>query len=161
VTDVEHVDPSEATPGGLHVGVVAASWNRSITDNLAAAAVDRLEDLGVGRVTILRVPGSLELPIGAAGLAAAGCDAVVALGAIVRGDTDHYNIVAAESARGLTLVALEHGIPVANGILAVHDIQHAVDRSQPGPSNKGFEAATAGVEAALALTSLRQDRSSK
>lgn len=143
------------------MGVVAATWNRSITDKLAGAAVERLEDLGVGRVTILRVPGSLELPIGAAGLAEAGCDAVVALGAIVRGDTDHYTIVAAESARGLTLVGLEHGIPVANGILAVHDIQHAVDRSQPGPSNKGFEAATAAVETALALTSLRQDRSSK
>lgn len=161
MTDVEQVDPGEATPGDLHVGVVAANWNRSITDKLAEGAVERLENLGVGRVTILRVPGSLELPIGAAGLAQAGCDAVVALGAIVKGDTDHYTIVAAESARGLTLVSLEHGIPVANGILAVHDLQHAVDRSQPGPSNKGFEAATAAVEMALALTSLRQDRSSK
>jgi len=161
VTDVEEVDASGAAPGTLHVGVVAATWNPSITDKLAAAAVERLENLGVGRVTVLRVPGSLELPVGAAALAEAGCDAVVALGAIVKGDTDHYTIVAAESARGLTLVGLEHGIPVANGILAVHDIQHAVDRSQPGPSNKGYEVATAAVSTAVALASLRSGESSK
>ena len=160
MTDVDTVDPTRATVDSLHIGVVVASWNRSITDRLAEAAVARLQDLGVGRVTILRVPGSLELPVGAAGLARAGCDAVVALGTIVKGDTDHYTIVTTESARGLTLAAAEHGIPVANGVVAVHDIQDAVDRSQPGPSNKGFEAATAAVETALALTSLRH-RSSK
>lgn len=155
MTTVEQVEPLAAA-ADLNVGVVVASWNRSITDRLAEAAIARLQDLGVGKVTVLRVPGSLELPIGAKGLAQAGCDAVVALGTIVRGDTDHYTIVVSESARGLTLAAAEHGIPVANGVLAVHDIQHAVDRSQPGPSNKGFEAATAAVETALALAALRR-----
>lgn len=145
----------------MHVGVVAANWNPSITDKLAGAAVEQLENLGVGRITVLRVPGSLELSVGANALAEVGCDAVVALGAIVKGDTDHYTIVVTESARGLTLVALEHGIPVANGILAVHDIEHAIDRSRPGPSNKGHEAATAAVETALALVSLRQSSKAK
>ncbi len=153
MTEVHQVEAS-GDASWLHVGVAVASWNRSITDNLLRGAVDRLEDLGVERVTVIRVPGSLELPTAAAALIHHGCDAVVALGTIVKGDTDHYAIVSRESARGLTLVASETGAPVANGILAVHDIALAVERSQPGPSNKGYEAATAGVEMALALQAL-------
>lgn len=138
----------------LHVGVVAAGWNPSITDRLLDGAVQRLAELGVGEVTVMRVPGSLELPVGARALARQGCDALVALGTIVQGDTDHYQIVTTESARGLTLVAQDCQIPVANGILAVHDIEHAVERSQMGASNKGREAATAAVETALTLAAL-------
>ena len=156
MTEVRHVDASGDT-SGLHVGVAVASWNRSITDNLLRGALDRLEAMGVGRVTVLRVPGSLELPTAAAGLIGAGCQAVVALGTVVKGDTDHYAIVSRESARGLTLVANRTGAPVANGILAVHDIALAVDRSQPGPSNKGYEAATVAVEMALTLQSLASE----
>src|SRR5690606_10602044 len=115
----------------------------------------RLEELAVGRVTLLRVPGSLELPVAAPALAEVGCDAVVALGVIVRGATDHYTIVSNESARGLTLVAQEWGIPVANGVLAVHDISHAVERAQTG-ANKGVEAADAAVEMALGLVAVRE-----
>lgn len=114
----------------------------------------RLEDLGVGKVTVVPVPGSLELAAAARSLAAAGCDAVVALGTIVKGETDHYAIVSTESARGLTLVALETRIPVTNGVLAVHDVTDAVERAQPGPGNKGHEAATAAVEIVLTLRSL-------
>ncbi|HLU30119.1 MAG TPA: 6,7-dimethyl-8-ribityllumazine synthase [Acidimicrobiia bacterium] len=145
--------------GALHIGVVVASWNRSVTDRLLDGAVKRLEDLGVGAVTVVPVPGSLELSVAARALAEAGCDAVVALGTIVKGETDHYAIVSAESARGLTLVALKMGVPVTNGVLAVHDVAHAVDRAQPGPGNKGYEAATAAVEAALTLRSLGGDPS--
>lgn len=146
-----HVVEPPYQPQELHIGVTVANWNRTITDRLLDGALERLRQLDIGEVTVLRVPGSLELPIGARRLATTGCDAVVALGVIVKGDTDHYTIVATESARGLTMVALETGTPVTNGILAVHDISHAVDRSQPGPSNKGDEAAAAAVEAALAL----------
>lgn len=150
MTEVHQIE-SSLDASALHVGVAVAGWNRSITDNLLQGAVDRLKTLEVGRVTVLRVPGSLELPTAAAGLVGHGCDAVVALGAIVKGDTDHYAIVSRESARGLTLVANRTGVPIANGILAVHDIALAVDRSQPGPSNKGYEAATAAVEMASSL----------
>ncbi len=142
-------DPYDARH--LRVGVVAATWNRSITDRLLDGAVERLRQLEVSEVTVMRVPGSLELPLGAKRLATAGCRAVAALGVVVKGDTDHYDVVVSESARGLTLVALETGIPVTNGILAVHDISHAVERAQPGSANKGDEAAAAAVEAALAL----------
>lgn len=160
MTDVRVVEaPGNAE--SLHVGVVVAGWNASITDRLLEGAVSRLEGLGVGRVTVLKVPGSLELAIGAHRLAGAGCDAVVALGAIVKGDTDHYSIVVEESARGITLVSLDHGIPVTNGVLAVHDVADAVDRAQLGPSNKGYEAASAAVDTALLLRQLAVEQSAK
>jgi len=158
VTEVRTIEP-QADPSRLHVGVVAAKWNQSITDRLLDGALSRLEHLGVGRVTVVRVPGSLELPVGARALARAGCDAVVALGVIIKGDTDHYAIVATESARGLTLVSQDTGIPVTNGVLAVHEASHAVERAQPGPNNKGDEAATAAVETALTLASLTEPAS--
>jgi 6,7-dimethyl-8-ribityllumazine synthase len=156
VTEVRTIEPDHSRSSELHIGVVAARWNGSITDRLVEGAVGHLEAQGVGTVTVLRVPGSLELPIGARALARSGCHAVVALGTIVKGDTDHYAIVSQESARGLTLVAHEEGIPVTNGVLAVHDIAHAVERAQPGPSNKGVEAAGAAIETALLLLAARE-----
>ena len=139
---------------GLHVGIAVATWNRSVTDRLLDAALARLEELGAG-VTVLRVPGALELPIASRALVEAGCDAVVAIGTIVRGDTDHYEIVVRESTAGIARVALERGIPVANAILAVNEFAHAVERAGAGPANKGFEAAEAAVSTAVALRELR------
>ncbi|MGH8871021.1 MAG: 6,7-dimethyl-8-ribityllumazine synthase [Acidimicrobiia bacterium] len=139
---------------GLHVGVAVATWNRSVTDRLLDGALGRLEAIGAD-VTVLRVPGALELPIAARSLADAGCDAVVAIGTIVRGDTDHYEIVVRESTAGIARVALDTGIPVANAILAVNEYGHAVERAGEGPSNKGFEAAEAAVSTAVALRALR------
>jgi 6,7-dimethyl-8-ribityllumazine synthase len=137
----------------LRVGVAVATWNRSVTDRLLEGAVTRLEALGA-QVTVIRVPGALELPIAALGLADAGCDAVVAIGTIVRGDTDHYEIVVRESTAGIARVSLDTGIPVANAILAVNEFAHAVERAADGPSNKGFEAAEAAVRTAVALRRL-------
>ncbi len=139
---------------GLHVGIAVASWNQTITDAMLEAATGKCQQLGVPQVTVLRVPGALELPIAAAELARSGADAVVAIGAIVKGETDHYDIVARESAAGLSRVALDTGVPVANAILAVHDYAHAVSRSGPYGSNKGSEAAEAAVLIATALRSL-------
>lgn len=156
MTEIRTIDHAGGDPSRLHIGVVVASWNRSITDRLLDGALQRLSELGVGDVTVLRVPGSLELPVAARALARGGCHAVVALGVIVKGDTDHYTIVSTESARGLAMVAHDEGVPVANGVLAVHDISHAVDRARSGPSNKGHEAATAAVETALAFLALTE-----
>jgi 6,7-dimethyl-8-ribityllumazine synthase len=139
---------------GLEVGIAVATWNRSVTDRLLDAALARLEELGAG-VQVLRVPGALELPIASLALADAGCDAVVAIGTIVRGDTDHYEIVVRESTAGIARVALERGIPVTNAILAVNEFAHAVERAGAGPANKGFEAAEAAVSTAVALRELR------
>ncbi|HWB87816.1 MAG TPA: 6,7-dimethyl-8-ribityllumazine synthase [Acidimicrobiia bacterium] len=139
---------------GLHVGVVAAQWNQAIVDRLLEGALQRLEKAGVDQVTVVRVPGALELPIAALKLAQQGCDAIVALGAVIKGETDHYEIVVRESARGISSVALETGVPVANGILAVHDYSHAVERAGTGDANKGVEAVEAALSTANAIRDL-------
>jgi 6,7-dimethyl-8-ribityllumazine synthase len=139
---------------GLHVGIAAARWNQDITDRLVDGATGRLEDLDVEKVTLVRVPGALELPLAAQKLVEAGCDAVVAIGTVVKGDTDHYEIVVRESARGIARVSLDTGVPVANAILAVHDYEQAVERSGSGPANKGFEAVEAAIATANALRDL-------
>lgn len=139
---------------GLHIGVVAARWNQAITDRLVAGATSRLEQLGVDRVTVVRVPGALELPVAAKKLAEDGCDAVVAIGTVVKGETDHYDIVVRESARGISEVSLRTGVPVANAILAVHDYDLAVARAGSGEANKGVEAVDAAVATANAFREL-------
>lgn len=141
----------ELEAGSLHIGLAAAVWNQAITDKLVEGAMRRLEELGAGEITLVRVPGALELPLAAQKLAAAGCDAVVAIGAVVKGETDHYDIVVRESTRGISRVALDAGIPVANAILAVHDYALAVERAGVGDANRGAEAAEAAVVTANAL----------
>ena len=139
----------------LKIGVAAARWNQSITDRLLDGALGRLEELGIDDVVLLRVPGALELPLASRELARAGCHGVVAIGAVVKGETDHYEIVVNESARGLTLASLETGVPITNAILAVHDYELAMARAGDGPDNKGMEAVDAAVEMATALAELR------
>lgn len=141
---------------GLHIGVAAALWNQSITDRLVDGATKRLEELSAAEVTILRVPGALELPLAAQKLAKSGCDAVIAIGTVVKGETDHYDIVVRESARGIGRVALDTGVPVANAILAVHDFELALERAGVGDANKGVEAVNAAVMTASALRALEQ-----
>jgi len=141
---------------GLHIGIAVASWNQTITERLLEAARSRCADLGVSEVTVLRVPGALELPLGAQALARKGCNGVVAIGTVVKGDTDHYDIVVRESSAGVSRVALDTGVPIGNSILAVHDYEHAVERSEPGDANKGSETVDAVVLTATALRDLTQ-----
>jgi 6,7-dimethyl-8-ribityllumazine synthase len=141
---------------GLRVGVAVSSFNAVFTEALLAGAMEGLEAAGVEEVTVLRVPGALELPVAALALARAGCDAVVAVGTVIKGDTDHYEVVVNKSASGLTQASLQTGIPVTNAVLTVHQIGQARERSRPGAGNKGREAAEAAVRAARSLASLRQ-----
>ena len=141
---------------GLHVGIAVATWNRAVTDRLLDAAVARLEELGA-EATVIRVPGALELPIACQGLAQSGRDAVVAIGTVVKGDTDHYDIVVRESTTGVSRVALDTGVPVTNAILAVPEFGLAMERAGQGPANKGHEAAEAAVVTARAMRGLRGD----
>ncbi len=145
----------EESAEGLHIGVAAATWNLAITEKLLEAAVARLEEMDARQITVLRVPGALELPIAARALVESGCDGVVAIGTIIKGDTDHYEIVVRESTAGIASVALDTDVPVANAILAVHQYEDAVERSGPGPSNKGVEATDAVVRTATALRKLK------
>lgn len=139
---------------GLHIGIAVARWNQAITDRLVDGALGRLSELGAAGVTILRVPGALELPLAAKKLAEKGCDAVVVIGTVVKGETDHYEIVIRESASGVTRVTLDTGVPVANAILAVHDYEHALERAGAGEANKGVEAVDACVRMANAIREL-------
>ena len=138
-------------PAGARFAILATRWNPGITDPMLAAACETLRQHGVADddTDVLRVPGAWELPVAATAAAASGrYAALVALGCVVRGDTRHYEHVADECARGLMRVALDHRIPVANGVLAVEDYEHARARAGGVHGNKGEEAALAALEMA-------------
>ncbi|MEX1005250.1 MAG: 6,7-dimethyl-8-ribityllumazine synthase [Acidimicrobiia bacterium] len=136
-------------PVPRRVGVVVSSFNAPITAPMRDAAIRVLEAAGVEEVPVLEVSGALEIPVGALALLdKGGCAGVVAIGAVIKGETDHYEHVATETSRGIGEVALRTGKPVGNAVLTVREYDHAVERSRPGPGNKGAEAA----EAVLALS---------
>jgi 6,7-dimethyl-8-ribityllumazine synthase len=144
--------------GGKKIGVVVSRFNGVITDALLKGALEALEEAGTDEVTVVRVPGALELAIAAKRLVETGHDAVVALGAVIRGETDHYEHVATQSMAGLSRVALTTGVPIGNAVLTVRDYEHARERSFPGRGNKGYEAATAVLESLDVLAQItRQD----
>lgn len=142
-----------STNDGLRVGMVISTFNESITSPMADAARQQLGRLGVDHVTVVHVHGALELPVVAKALAVHH-DAIVAIGAVIEGETDHYEHVATQCSRGLMEVSLQTGVPVGNAVLTVRDVQHAIERSRPGPGNKGAEAAEAAVAAARAIQTL-------
>ncbi|MFG1944577.1 6,7-dimethyl-8-ribityllumazine synthase [Nonomuraea sp. NPDC048826] len=139
---------------GLTVGVVAASWHADITDRLVDRAVRACEDAGA-TATVVRVPGSLELPVIAQALARR-CDAVVALGAVIRGETAHFDYVCDSVTAGLTRVSLDERTPVGNGVLTCETLDQALDRSglPDSKEDKGYESAIAALETALLLRTL-------
>jgi 6,7-dimethyl-8-ribityllumazine synthase len=140
------------------VAIVRSLFNRPVTDGLVAGARQALVEMGAAdrSVRVYELPGAFELPLAAQAAARTGrFDAVVALGAVIEGDTDHYEHVAREAASGLAAVARESGVPVAFGVLTVRQEQQAVQRSAAGPDNKGAEAARAAVMTALALREIR------
>ena len=142
---------------GLAVGVAVSTFNETITGPMLDAVLATLESMGVEDVTVVKVPGALELPVIARALTRSN-DAVVAIGAVVEGETDHYEHVATQGSAGLMQVAIATGVPVGNALLTVREIEHAIDRSRPGPGNKGAEAAEAALIAATAIKALRPNK---
>nr|WP_245586070.1 6,7-dimethyl-8-ribityllumazine synthase [Solimonas soli] len=130
------------------IAIVATRWNVEIVDALVAGARAALRDWGVNdkRIGFFRAPGAYEVPLAARLLLDGGYDGVVALGAVIRGDTPHFDFVAGECARGLIDVQLSTGKPVGFGVLTVNTVQQAVERCGPGTTNKGYEAAAAMLE---------------
>ena len=141
---------------GLSVTVVAGMWHEHIAEALLAGAQRVLDGAGV-TTTVIRVPGSFELPVVSKAALEAGADAVVALGVIIRGGTPHFEYVSSAATTGLTDVALHTGKPVGFGVLTLDDEQQGLDRAGlPGSSeDKGAEAAEAAIHTALALKGLR------
>lgn len=137
----------------LRVAVVAASWHTEVMDGLLAGAERALDDHQVGESTVVRVPGTFELPVVAAALAEEGYDAVVALGVVVRGGTPHFEYVCSAATDGLTRVALDHRTPVGFGVLTCDTDEQALDRAGlPGSKeDKGYEATSAALLTARTL----------
>lgn len=132
---------------GLRIGIVVSRFNRDIVDALLAACLNTLTKNGVNDldITLIRVPGALEIPLTLAELGRReSCDALIALGAVVRGDTYHFEIVSNESASGITQVQLDSGLPIANGILTVDTDEQALARVE----EKGVDAALVAIEMA-------------
>ncbi len=129
--------------------IVVARFNGYIVESLLAGAMDTLLRHGVepSDITVVRVPGAFELPVTVQNLAQSGnYSAIIALGAVIRGATPHFDIVANESAKGLSAIALDHGMPVINGILTTENIEQTIERAGTKAGNKGAEAAAAAIE---------------
>jgi 6,7-dimethyl-8-ribityllumazine synthase len=140
---------------GMTVGVVAALWHDAVMDGLLDGTLRALRDCQVEAPVVVRAPGSFELPVLAAALAAR-CDAVVALGVVIRGGTPHFEYVCDAVTTGLTRVALDSGVPVGFGVLTCDTEQQALDRAglEGSQEDKGYEAAHAALATALTLRSL-------
>jgi 6,7-dimethyl-8-ribityllumazine synthase len=137
----------------LYIGIVQARFNESITDALANACIDELIELGVNSKHIdhVRVPGALEVPLALQALAERErYDALIALGCIIRGETYHFELVANESGAGVSRVALDYQLPIANAILTTENVEQAVARQ----TDKGRDAARVAVEMANLLDDL-------
>src|SRR5947209_3604677 len=129
--------------------LVAARFNSLVVDQLVAGALDALRRHGVAddAIDVVRVPGSFEIPIAAQQMAASGqYAALVCLGAVIRGDTDHYDHVAGQATAGVARVALETGVPVIFGVLTCDTLEQALNRAGAKAGNKGFEAALTAIE---------------
>lgn len=139
---------------GLKIAIVVTRWNEFITAKLLAGAQDALQRHGVdpADVDVAWVPGAFEVPLAAQKLARSGrYDALVCLGAVIRGSTPHFDYVAAEVSKGVAQVGLQTGVPVAFGVLTTDSIEQAIERAGTKAGNKGFEAAVTAIEMANLL----------
>lgn len=141
----------------LRVAIVAARFNETIVKQLVEGAVDCLRRHNVkgADISVVWVPGAFEIPSTAKRLASSGeVDAIVCLGAVIRGETAHFDHVAGHASNGIGAVALETGLPITNGILTTENVAQAADRAGGKMGNKGFEAALAALEMANLFASL-------
>lgn len=134
---------------GLRFAILASRWNDLIVSRLIGGAQDALLRLGAreDHITVVRVPGSFEIPLALKRLAASGkYDAIICTGAVIRGDTPHFEYVAGEVTKGIAQVMLETGVPVTYGIITAETVEQAINRAGVKSGNKGFEAAMSAVE---------------
>ena len=137
------------TSGKGNYAIVVGRWNSFVVEHLLEGAVDALRRHGVDdkQITIVRAPGAFEIPLVCKKVAAKGdADAIIALGAVIRGGTPHFEYVAGECTKGLAMVSMEYGLPISFGVLTVDTIEQAVERSGTKAGNKGEEAAMSALE---------------
>jgi 6,7-dimethyl-8-ribityllumazine synthase len=149
----------QLTAAGLRFAIIVSRFNGFITERLLAGAMDALTRTGADPdlIDVVKVPGSWEIPLVAAELARGHrYDAVVCLSAVIRGETPHFDYVAAEAAKGVAHASYETGVPVAFGVLTTNTLEQAIDRAGAKGGNKGFDAALSAMEMANLLRTLRQ-----
>ncbi|UDG82426.1 6,7-dimethyl-8-ribityllumazine synthase [Candidatus Vallotia cooleyia] len=140
---------------GLRIGIVQSRFNESVCNGLVDACIEELESLGVAGkdVLLITVPGALEIPLALHKLAESSqFDALIALGAVIRGETHHFELVSNASSTGISRIALDHGVPIANAVLSTENDEQALERM----TEKGRDAARVAVEMANLLPSLAQ-----
>jgi 6,7-dimethyl-8-ribityllumazine synthase len=143
----------------LRFAIIVGRFNNFVTDRLLSGALDALTRSGCPEenIEIVKVPGAWEMPVVARELARAKrCDAIIALGAVIRGGTPHFDYVAGEVSRGLAQAAADTGVPVCFGVLTTNTVEQAVDRAGVKGGNKGFDAAMTAIEMANLMRRLRQ-----
>ncbi len=148
MTDASKID-GNLTVSQAKIAIVAGRFNGFIVDSLLNAALDTLARAGIdaGDITVSHVPGALEIPLAAQKYASTGkFDAVIAIGAVIRGSTPHFDIVAGESAKALSSLSLQHSLPVINAILTTDTIEQAIERAGTKAGNKGADAAMSAME---------------
>ena len=129
--------------------IVVARFNGFIVDSLQAGAIDAFLRHGVAKenITVIKVPGAYEMPVATQRLAQSGnYDAIIGLGAVIRGSTPHFDFVAGEASKGMASVGLDHGLPVVFGVLTTDTIEQAIERAGTKAGNKGAEAAITAIE---------------
>ena len=143
------VEGKVIAPEGMRVGIVAARFNEIIVNKLYRGAIDGIVRHGVeeDNITVVWVPGAFEIPLTAQKIAKSGnYDAVICVGAVIRGDTSHYDLVCNESAKGIAQVELATGIPVLFGIITTENIEQAIARAGSKAGNKGYDCALSAIE---------------
>jgi len=143
---------------GLRIGIIVGRFNSFIGERLLEGALDALVRHGAddGQIDVARVPGAFEIPLAAKKLAESRkYDALICLGAVIRGSTPHFDYVASEVSKGVASVSLETGVPVAFGVLTTDSIEQAIERAGTKSGNKGFEAAVTAIETANLLKRLK------
>ncbi|MGA3258588.1 MAG: 6,7-dimethyl-8-ribityllumazine synthase [Bryobacteraceae bacterium] len=149
----------QLSAAGLRFVIIVSRFNSFITDRLLAGAMDALTRTGAAAdlIEIVKVPGSWEIPLVAGEMARTHrYDAVICLSALIRGDTPHFDYIAAEAAKGIAHASLETGVPVSFGVLTTNTLEQAIDRAGAKGGNKGFDAAMSAIEMANLLRTLRQ-----
>ncbi|MFI5302056.1 MAG: 6,7-dimethyl-8-ribityllumazine synthase [Polyangiales bacterium] len=136
-------------PAGARFAIVASRFNHFIVDHLVDGAIDALRRHGadMANVSVVRVPGAWEMPVVAKKIVATGkVDGVIAVGAVIRGSTPHFDYVAAEVSKGLAHASMDSGVPIAFGVLTVDTIEQAIERAGTKAGNKGWDAACSAIE---------------
>ena len=149
---------------GLKIGIVVSQFNEMITEKLLAGALDTLRQTGIADqdITLVRVPGSFEIPVASQRLAETGkLEAIICLGAVIRGETPHFEYISSQVTHGIGQVALKYDLPITFGVITADTVEQALARAGVKHANKGSEAASSAVQMANLLKQLTEDGEKK